>query len=188
MGRTFCARRASQTILSGTNISQKNSGTIFKIAPAAIVFRQAVHGKPYLATSPIALQFNMTHSQDLALYAVTLNQEIIGIDLEWINPDLAVSPLVSRFFTTQEQQFFSLLSVEQQRSAFYRLWTQKEAWLKATGIGLNGLEQMAKVPLTALTINFTPAPGFIAALGVTVPDILLQSTLSYYVLDGSITL
>ena len=79
-----------------------------KTAPAAIVFRQAAHGKLYLATSPIALQFNMTHSQDFALCAVTLNQEI-GIDMEWMNPNLAVSSLVNHFFTPQEQQFFGSL-------------------------------------------------------------------------------
>jgi 4'-phosphopantetheinyl transferase len=81
----------------------------------------------------------------MALYAIALNR-LVGIDLEYIRPIDAVA-LAQRFFLPSEAAVLrSLIGVEQHR-AFFKGWTQKEAYLKATGDGLRGLSSV-EVALT----------------------------------------
>lgn len=105
------------------------------IAPEDIQFSQGAHGKPY-ATSEKNIYFNLSNSQNLALYAVLLDQEV-GIDLEYFRDKVSYTELTERFFSTEEKNYFSKLPAEQQKEAFFRLWTSKEAFIKAVGEGLS---------------------------------------------------
>lgn len=103
--------------------------------PATISFTKGEHGKPYIAFS--GLHFNMSHSLDRVLIAVSWNKEI-GVDVENVGRDHSFDQLVARFFAKKEQdQYFSYSSPEERRLAFYRGWTRKEAYLKAIGAGLS---------------------------------------------------
>lgn len=104
------------------------------VPPATIRFREGPHGKLYLSDYPARLQFNVSHSADMALYAITLDHEI-GVDLEWINPNIEIFPLMTRFYTTAEMQAVTALPPGQQIAGFYQVWTRKEAYLKALGAG-----------------------------------------------------
>lgn len=99
--------------------------------PKDIVFSYNQAGKPGLANSQI--QFNLSHSKDIALYAVALNRAV-GIDIETIDNNADHLKLAKEFFSEQESRHISCLPPEQQKKGFYQAWTRKEAIAKAKGI------------------------------------------------------
>lgn len=148
-------------------------------SPAQIQFREGPHGKLYLLDSQARLQFNLSHSGDLALYAVTLDHEI-GIDVEWMNPNIEIFPLMNRFYTPAECRAISALPAAQQVAAFYRCWTRKEAYLKAVGFGLSGLSQsLDELPALAIQ-HFDPAPNYAGAIALTGRSNLTDLQTSYF--------
>jgi 4'-phosphopantetheinyl transferase len=105
--------------------------------PGLIRFRRGEHGKPFLTDDHASdLQFNLTHSHDLALAAVTRTDEI-GIDLEKVRSRPRAERLAARFFAEAEQAGLAALPAEQRERGFFRLWTRKESHIKATGTGLS---------------------------------------------------
>ncbi len=108
------------------------------IEPGQLQFRYGDYGKPALAESSNAgsLRFNLSHSHELALYAVTLGREV-GIDIEHMRHIPEVEQLVERFFSAQEIAAFRALHPNERYEAFFKLWTRKEAYLKVTGAGLS---------------------------------------------------
>ncbi|MCH8162569.1 MAG: 4'-phosphopantetheinyl transferase superfamily protein, partial [Proteobacteria bacterium] len=77
---------------------------------------------------------------DFSLIAITQKQ-VIGIDIEKINPDLDHQQLVTRFFSTTEQSEFQALPENIKAQTFCACWTRKEAFIKAVGDGVSyGLE------------------------------------------------
>jgi 4'-phosphopantetheinyl transferase len=107
--------------------------------PADLVFNYAKHGKPELVfhARPLPLQFNLAHSVDLALIAVTTLGPI-GVDVEEVRPVKDAGDLVARFFSARENGLFQNVAEDRKPAAFFNLWTRKEALLKATGEGITG--------------------------------------------------
>lgn len=104
--------------------------------PESINFTYGPHGKPYLDTNPLRLQFNVSHSHDMAIFALTVNKEI-GADIEQVENRFKEG-VAKRFFTDQEFSELIELPENQRASAFYRIWSRKEALIKALGEGLYG--------------------------------------------------
>ncbi len=109
------------------------------VAPGDLEFEIGPRGKPRLAPtfSNDSLEFNLSHSSEVALIAVTREQEI-GVDVERIKEDFAFAEVAERYFTTREVSAIRALPEDLQRRAFYQCWTSKEAFLKAKGVGLSG--------------------------------------------------
>ncbi|MDH4217048.1 MAG: 4'-phosphopantetheinyl transferase superfamily protein, partial [Gallionella sp.] len=108
-------------------------------APAAIRFEYGPHGKPQLdASHQLAhpLHFNLAHSNELALLAVT-GLGAIGIDIEKMRPDFPSAQIARRYFSAGEIEALGNLAPPEYAEAFFRCWTRKEAFIKATGRGLN---------------------------------------------------
>lgn len=106
-----------------------------KIPPEKIVFSIGKNGKPYLAETPI--QFNLSHSGDCLLMAVTAENEI-GVDVECVRKTQDFLALAQRFFARSEYEaILKYLHEDERMAAFYRCWTRKEAFIKATGLGLS---------------------------------------------------
>ena len=87
-------------------------------------------GKPRLASGN--LQFNLSHSGERALVALTRGPEL-GVDVEEMLPSRDLAALARRFFAPEEVRF---LAPAFDLAAFYRVWSRKEAYLKARGDGL----------------------------------------------------
>lgn len=107
--------------------------------PELVAFEYDEHAKPYLPRSSNheRIHFNLTHSSDLALLAVT-SVGPVGIDVERIKPLSNIDAVVSRFFSPAERHaFFSVTSDVDQLKLFYTCWTRKEAYLKALGCGIS---------------------------------------------------
>ena len=106
-----------------------------KTQPEALRFVYGAYGKPGLA-SEHGLRFNLSHSNEVALLAVTLDAEL-GVDVEHIRADFASEDIARRFFSRAEVETFNALPKEEQVAAFFRCWTRKEAYIKAIGKGLS---------------------------------------------------
>lgn len=111
------------------------------VGPDLVGFDRSKSGKPMLAKElrdPSAITFNLSHAHGRALIAVSQGQEV-GVDLEFVRPDIEVAKLSERYFTRSEHRAIMQLPQEQRATRFFRYWVAKEAVLKAQGIGLRGL-------------------------------------------------
>jgi len=103
--------------------------------PQALRFVYGAYGKPALE-SEHGLRFNLSHSNEVALLAVTLDADL-GVDVEHIRADFASEDIAQRFFSRAEVEIFNSLPHEERVAAFFRCWTRKEAYIKAIGKGLS---------------------------------------------------
>ncbi|HEX5415197.1 MAG TPA: 4'-phosphopantetheinyl transferase superfamily protein, partial [Chloroflexota bacterium] len=116
-------------------------------APANLRFTYGSHGKPAIASrNPPDLRFNLSHSADVALLAVTRGREV-GVDVELRRGGKL--RLAERFFAADEVARLRSLPADEQERAFYRCWTRKEAFVKARGEGLS-------LPLRRFSVTLGP--------------------------------
>lgn len=96
------------------------------------------NGKPQLAAeqNPRMLQFNVSHSANTALIAIG-SQCQLGVDIEKIREDVDVASLAERFFSAREGAEIRALPHHLLVPGFFACWTRKEAFLKASGVGLS---------------------------------------------------
>ncbi|WP_413165286.1 4'-phosphopantetheinyl transferase family protein [Capilliphycus salinus ALCB114379] len=113
-------------------------GGYLGLSPSEFEFSYSERGKPQLKTHSTGIEFNVSHSEDKGLLAIALNRRV-GIDVEYIR-SIEVLQLAKRFFRESEYLFLRGLQQKEQLKAFFQLWTAKEAYVKATGEGLAGLE------------------------------------------------
>jgi 4'-phosphopantetheinyl transferase len=113
---------------------------------AQLRFRHGAMGKPYLSGSP-ALQFNVSHSNGIALLAFALEQEI-GVDVEFMRPEIDFAGLADHSFSEAERAEVLACSSQDRANIFYQYWTCKEACIKADGRGMSvPLEQFSVIAL-----------------------------------------
>jgi len=107
-------------------------------APETLLFSEEGNGKPLLAKVPgnAELHFNLSHSEAVALIAVT-SIGPIGVDIEYERNLRDWEAISCRFFSPAEQAELATVSTDERRHAFYACWTRKEAVIKATGEGLS---------------------------------------------------
>jgi 4'-phosphopantetheinyl transferase len=133
------------------------------VADGAIVFGYTARGKPFLEPGHPgpALCFNLSHSRDQALYAFAVEREV-GVDVEYRGAVVAELELAKHYFAAQETKLLEELPDDARRHAFFRLWTLKEAYLKATGEGIAADLRRPWVSLPAddgEPVLITGAPG-----------------------------
>lgn len=109
------------------------------VDPSELTFDTGTHGKPFLVSvyHPL-LRFNLSHSGDLMILGLAVAREI-GVDVEVINDQVEWKQIAANYFNEYELKGIdSIPAGKQQLQAFYRVWTIKEAYLKARGDGLPG--------------------------------------------------
>ena len=106
--------------------------------PRQLTFLYSPKEKPSLAPPHAAsgVTFNVSHSGGVAMYAFSRKRDL-GIDVEQVRRNSDIEAIARRFFSTHEQTQFFALPAEERVAAFFRCWTRKEAYLKATGDGLS---------------------------------------------------
>lgn len=105
------------------------------VLPQDLKFERNEKGKPELINYPVPLRFNLSHTKDLIICAVTLNDDI-GCDVENTGRNNNVLGIADRYFSESEtSELFSLVEAKQ-RDRFFDYWTLKEAYIKAWGLGL----------------------------------------------------
>ena len=118
--------------------------------PHKIQFEYSPYGKPRFGSESGFgdLKFNLSHSEDLGLVAITQNRNI-GIDLERIRQDLYTEEIAARFFCENERNSLEKLCKTEKNARFFQYWTRKEAFLKCMGKGLSFPMENCDVSLTA---------------------------------------
>lgn len=111
--------------------------------PSAWRFRSNRYGRPEL-DPPSPIRFNLSHCDGMVACIVARDRQI-GVDVEPAASGSAILDLAPRVFSLSEQETLSSLdSVEGRRNLGLAIWTLKEAYVKARGVGLS-------LPLRSLT-------------------------------------
>ena len=134
----------------GRGVLRNILGRYVDSPPSDLRFTYGATGKPSLAFSSDGpgIRFNLAHSHDLALYAVTRGREV-GIDLELVQPRLADEKSVEGVFSNDEISRLKKLPAEFRVKAFFNGWTRKESYIKATGKGFS-------VPTDSFDVSVAP--------------------------------
>jgi 4'-phosphopantetheinyl transferase len=110
--------------------------------PNRLEFTYDPFGKPRLTGKAAFISFSVSHCEDCGLLGF-VRRHRIGVDLERVREGMNVEELAQRFFSANELRKLRSLPPAQQKEAFYRAWTRKEAYLKARGEGLSyGLDRV----------------------------------------------
>jgi len=120
-----------------------------QVDPRQLQFSFNSYGKPFLAMpfSENGLQFNISHSANLALYAFTYG--IVGIDVEFMRENIEYEQIAQYHFSAHECDTLLSLPTELRQQAFFLCWTRKEAYIKARGQGLS-------LPLDQFDVSLKP--------------------------------
>jgi len=158
-------------------------GRYLERPPCELSFGKGPYGKPCLDPErhrePI--RFNVSHSDELALVAVSREREL-GVDLERVRPLDGIDDIVAQHFAPAERLALSRVPPTTRLATFYGYWTLKEACLKACGVGLSraladfDVTRAGNHPIYLPDIfgagterywtgrRLDPAPGYVAAL------------------------
>ncbi len=129
-------------------------GRYLQTSPSLLRFSLNEYGKPALASPGLSLQFNLSHSANLILYAFVWQRQL-GVDVEYMRSNIDYDDLARYCFSPFEQETLNGLSQDEKHQAFYNCWTRKEAYIKARGMGLS-------LPLDLFDVSLLP--GEAAAL------------------------
>jgi 4'-phosphopantetheinyl transferase len=110
-------------------------GGYLRVAPRTLAFSYGAHGKPALEGGHAALDFNVSHSGEMAVVAAGWRRAV-GVDVEQWRPLPDLAAIAARVFAPVELTTLGALTEGERPEAFFRCWTRKEAFIKATGLGL----------------------------------------------------
>lgn len=132
----------------------------------AVRFQYGPSGKPAVVADT-DLRFNISHSEDVALYAFARGREV-GIDVERIRETAGWERIAERYFAPAERALLEDVPPELRAAAFFQLWTRKEAYLKARGEGLRFGRLRAEPDCDAgwWVVSLEAPLGYAAALAV----------------------
>ena len=124
-----------QIFIAGRTILRKLLGSYINTDPERIVLEFGPYGKPSLCNDK-HLYFNLTNSADLIMIAFTFMAEI-GIDVEFEKKGIDLLSIAENVFSEKEISQLKETKNVNPLELFYRYWTRKEAFIKATGFGLS---------------------------------------------------
>jgi 4'-phosphopantetheinyl transferase len=157
----FHFQRDRQHFVASRALLRTILATYLATAPNSVIFSYSKREKPSLGLGHGSnVMFNVSHSGEVALFAFTRGREI-GVDVEQVRGDSDLEAIARRFFSSDEQNQLAALPADEKVAAFFRCWTRKEAYIKATGDGLS-------LPLSQFDVSL--AAGEKNALRATRPD------------------
>jgi len=171
----FYFEKDRRRFIVGRGLLRTILGGYLGIEPMRLEFCYGKNGKPKLADKfgEMSINFNLSHSGNLALYGFTRDGKI-GVDIERIRKIPDMGKIAEQFFSVRENTVFHSLPTDKRQEAFYILWTLKEAFIKATGEGF-------AQPFH--TFDVTLAPGEPAELMNLSNDLKEKSDWSLYTLS-----
>ncbi|MFA6301571.1 MAG: 4'-phosphopantetheinyl transferase superfamily protein [Legionella sp.] len=144
--RRFMTARATMRIILAKYL---------KTTPEQLEFTYNAHGKPEVINQQ-NVHFNISHSQDLAILAVGTDAPM-GVDLEYFSAR-PYEGIAKTMFSEQEYAALLLVPKTLQAATFFHVWAQKEAFIKACGLGLAYPTQNFTVPTTIPTKQLIDDP------------------------------
>lgn len=169
------APRHRDRFVTGRGVLRTILGTYTGMDPNSVRFRYDRAGKPHLdreGPEGVPVSFNLSHSEDLALLAVSAEREL-GIDLERVRTDLAADRIAARVLPAADAAAIDALRGRERDESFFALWTRLEALAKGSGEGLGRAIARLHAPLEGTgsgggwaVRHLVPEPGYVAALAV----------------------
>lgn len=158
-------QQADQYLLARAMLRYQLSQKHPEILPQQWQFEVDAQGKPQLAPlfSHLNIHFNLSHSEDMVALAIS-EGVVVGADIEADTRLVFNMALAQRYFADSEIHWLRSLPVEQQLPGIVQLWTLKESYLKAEGLGL-------RVPLRKLVFSFSGAHALSLELSSDCDDI-----------------
>ncbi|MEW6751053.1 MAG: 4'-phosphopantetheinyl transferase superfamily protein [Candidatus Latescibacterota bacterium] len=141
----FLVAEHEQRWVAGRAVLRALLGEHLGVRPEHVRLVYGTQGKPELAPEHGAadLRFNLSHSGAVGLYALARGRQV-GVDVELRRTGIDLERIARRFFSVLEVEQLLALGPEAREQAFYRCWTCKEAYLKASGRGITtGLDRFA---------------------------------------------
>ena len=129
----FRVPHAARRFIAARAVLRTLLGQVTATDPSRIEFAYGERGKPSVAGAP---HFNASDSGDTVVVAMA--SEEIGVDVEGLRPLPNPDRLARRICTPDELEQLDVLGEEEAADELLRLWTCKEAALKAVGLGLPG--------------------------------------------------
>lgn len=155
----FMFPHSKREFLAGRALIRGVLGSILSREPETLNFIFNADGKPALKGIETPLQFNLTHTRGLVALALHPSLEI-GVDAEVIDTERTDPNLAKRFFSVHESRFLWKFEDAAYAAEFFRIWTMKEAYIKARGTGMRtplGQFSILPDPLSGRhSINFEP--------------------------------
>lgn len=160
--------------------------------PEQLRFRSEPLGKPMLdGTQAHRFTFNLSHAADMAVIAWAHlppgldAPPLLGVDVEAVVAVPELEEVARHYFAPEERAALLALPLEERTFAFHRIWTRKEAFVKALGLGIGAPLDRFAVTLDHATAHvcradsalfgppeswamagWEPSPGYVAALAV----------------------
>lgn len=145
----FRLGRLRESFVIGRGLLRSILSSYIGQRPDDLQFQYGPKGKPLLrSNSEQTLYFNLAHSENLAICAVSRDCEL-GVDVERVRDLADLISIAKHFFTEPEYLDIMRLAPAQRAEGFFNCWTRKEAFLKAIGDGLS-------VPLNEFQVSLAP--------------------------------
>jgi 4'-phosphopantetheinyl transferase len=141
------------------------------VPPSQLTFSYSQVGRPALDGCFFDTRFSMSHSGELAVYAVAHRRDV-GVDLERLRQrPLEISRIAGSFFSENQIAALNDTAADHQEEMFLHLWTQLEAQGKARGTGIGQVNPCSNELNTfagkcSSFTRLTPSPGYVVALAV----------------------
>ncbi|MEN6369880.1 MAG: 4'-phosphopantetheinyl transferase superfamily protein [Thermotogota bacterium] len=152
-------------------------------APRDVPLERDGNGRPFLRPSG-SVEHSMAHSGDWMMLAVSCIGPV-GLDLERVDRSLDVGRLAARFFAREDAAALAVLPSAEQAEAFFRAWTEKEAYLKGVGGGVPSRLRSVQVEFDFQTgsravgewsLHPVEAPaGYVACLAVQAVNVRIRT-------------
>jgi 4'-phosphopantetheinyl transferase len=169
-----------QRALAAWTAQREILATYLECAPHDVPLERDASGRPHLRPGSLALHHSMAHSGDWAMLAVS-RSTLVGLDLERVDPAVDVERLALRFFARDEAEAIASLPCDERAAAFFRAWTEKEAYLKGVGGGVPSRLRSVRAVFDPRIgpravadwrlYGLDAPPGYAACLAVQAPDV-----------------
>lgn len=146
----FAFKQHSRLFVAARGLLRRTVGAFVGVDPRDLEFVLGPFGKPRLMSGQV--EFNVSHSKGIALVAVGTRP--LGVDVEVMQHNIDFAAVAATVFSTNEQDALACSSGPERMESFYRIWTRKEAFIKAVGDGL-------AFPLGEFDVSAVPNGGLI---------------------------
>lgn len=127
----FRNERTARHFAYGRKVLRRLLSAHSGLEPDQQVFAFGPNEKPYLPD--IDIEFNISHASDFVIVAI--GRDELGVDIEAADRRVDLQRLARRFFAEREYAWWAQKGFA--ADAFFKIWTHKESYLKATGQGIS---------------------------------------------------
>ncbi len=161
----IATRAARAQYVMGRSLARRVLARRLRVAASRVRFGSTAAGRPYLCEPRCPeIDFNLSHSGRLTALALTCEGRV-GIDIEETTEKRDFEGIAAGFFSPSEYDRWSTAGAADRTALWYRTWTRREAFVKATGAGLRDIGGDHQGRGSAWTdIPFEPAPGLAGCL------------------------